>query len=299
MILENAQPGPSALERAWESWKPTGRYLMAVETHVYAFSMAANLLLSFFPFLIVMVSLCRYVLRWQAAEAAIFLALGEYFPDQLGDFLQRNLRATVASRGPFQAVSVVLLMYTANGIFEPLEVALNRAWGIRANRSYFKNQLISLLLILACGALALVSASVAALHQEMWEWLGGRAAAGVSLASYFVLKTALLPMSILLLTMVYWVLPNGRVPLWPNLPAAVVVGALLEVLSYGNIAMWPWLRVKLELEYGPFVYSATIILWGFLASMVVLAGAERTARGAGRSQGVYKQPEKSIDSRGN
>jgi uncharacterized BrkB/YihY/UPF0761 family membrane protein len=32
------------------------------------------------------------------------------------------------------------------------------------------------------------------------------------------------------------------------------------------------------MEYGPFVYTVTIILWGFVASMVILAGAEWTAR---------------------
>jgi membrane protein len=36
----------------------------------------------------------------------------------------------------------------------------------------------------------------------------------------------------------------------------------------------------LSVEYGPFYYTVTIVLWGFLASMVVLAGAEWTARHA-------------------
>ena len=31
-------------------------------------------------------------------------------------------------------------------------------------------------------------------------------------------------------------------------------------------------------EYGPFVYSVTIILWGFFASLIMLAGAEWAAR---------------------
>ncbi len=55
-------------------------------------------------------------------------------------------------------------------------------------------------------------------------------------------------------------------------------GFLLEVLKYINLLTWPYLRMKLALEYGPFVYSITIILWGFLAAMVVLAGAEWAAR---------------------
>jgi len=110
---------------------------------VYAFSMAANILLSSFPFFIVMVTICRYLLQWDAAEQAIYIALNDYFPDSdFGKYIIRNLKVVVDQRGPFQLVSVLLLLFTANGIFEPLEVALNRAWGITKNRSYLRNQLV-------------------------------------------------------------------------------------------------------------------------------------------------------------
>ena len=39
----------------------TLRYWMQTEVHVYAFSVAANVLLSFFPFLIIMLSLSRRI----------------------------------------------------------------------------------------------------------------------------------------------------------------------------------------------------------------------------------------------
>ena len=70
-----------------------------------------------------------------------------------------------AGAGPVQIVSILLLFFTANGIFEPLEVALNRAWGITQNRSFFSNQLISLGLIFLCGGLVLLSAIFTAANQ--------------------------------------------------------------------------------------------------------------------------------------
>ena len=54
--------------RLGRKYMPTIRYWMETEVHVYAFSIAANVLLSFFPFLIVMVTLCRHLLHWQGAE---------------------------------------------------------------------------------------------------------------------------------------------------------------------------------------------------------------------------------------
>src|ERR1700687_1618686 len=123
--------------RGWlRYWAPTARYCMRTEVHEHALAVAAGVLLSFFPFLIVMISLCRYGFHWPAAVNAIFIALNDYFPGELGGFIKRNLVAVVESRGPMQITSLVLLLFTATGIFEPLEVALNAVWGVEENRSY-------------------------------------------------------------------------------------------------------------------------------------------------------------------
>ena len=97
-------------------------------------------------------------------------------------------------------------------------------------------------------------------------------------ASLAFFKAAALPMSILMLFLVYWILPNRNLPAKQLIAPAILVGVALELLKYVNALTWPWLRVKLEREYGPFAYSVTIILWSFLAAMVILAGAEWSAR---------------------
>jgi membrane protein len=259
-------------------FKPTVQYWLETEVHVYGFSVAANVLLSFFPFLIVMVSLCRYLLHWPAAEQAIYLALSDTFPDEVGGFLIRNLRATVDTRGPFQFASVFLLLFTANGVFEPLEVALNRVFHAPGNRSFLKNQLVSLGLIFVCGSLALVSATLTAFNRaHITEVFGLDGVATTALTTVFF-KLAAIPMVILILLLVYWLLPNCKVRLASVLPVAVIVGLLLEGLKYVLWALWPWLRIKLRMEYGPFLNSVTIILWSFFSAMLVLGGAEWAAR---------------------
>ncbi|MDP8990783.1 MAG: YihY/virulence factor BrkB family protein [Acidobacteriota bacterium] len=260
----------------------TLRYWMQTEVHVYAFSVAANVLLSFFPFLIVMLSLSRRVFGEQAAVGAIDLALRDYFPDALGQFLERNLPQT----GSVQLVSILLLLFTANGIFEPLEVGLNRVWGVRKNRSFFRNQIVSLGLIFICGGLALSSMMMTALNQSSFRvnglpkgWIqamGGGSAAWVSVVFF---KLAAVPLAVLVLFLIYRYLPNGPTPLHRVIPAAIFVGLLMEVLKYVNTLLWPGFQRKLAREYGVFQYSVTLIFLGFLASMLVLAGAEWAARG--------------------
>jgi membrane protein len=252
---------------------------MQTEVHVFAFSVSAGLLLSFFPFLTVMLSICRYVLKWRAGVNAVYFALDDYFPDTFGHFIRRNFEVTVASRGPVQVISLVLLFFTASGIFEPLEVALNRVWHCPKNRNYFKNQLVSLGLIFACGALMLVSTTLTALNNEYLRGAAiARTAPSANLLGLLAFKAAAIPMSMLVLFLIYWLLPNCKIKASRIIPPAIVVGLLLEVLKYVNLWTWPYLRAKLQSEYGPFYYTVTIILWGFLAALVVLAGAEWTAR---------------------
>jgi membrane protein len=259
---------------------PTVRYWRRTEVHVFAFSVAANVLLSFYPFLIVMLSVCLYVLKWKAAADAVYFALNDYFPDQLGNFLQRNLQVTVASRGPFQIVSVGLLLFTANGIFQPIEIALNRIWRCPRDRSYFKNQLVSLFLIFLCGGLAMISVVFTALNTQFLSAPGFTATLARILGTAF-LKAAAVPLSMLILFLIYWLLPNCKIRPREIVRAAVVVGLLLEALKYVNLLIWPLLRSKLLAEYGPFLYSVTIVLWAFLASMLILAGAEWSYRRSG------------------
>jgi membrane protein len=275
MIFDARPPEPGRWQR---HWAPSARYWMRTEVHVHALAVSASVLLSFFPFLIVMISLCRYGFHWPAAVNAIYVALNDYFPGELGGFIKRNLVAVIESRGPMQITSIVLLLVTANGIFEPMEVALNVVWGVKENRSYLKNQLLSLGLIFLCGSLALLSFILTALNQEyLGRSLGltSRVPLWINLAFF---KFAAIPVSILALFLIYWLLPNRRVPPLRVAPVAILVGLGIELLKYINLLMWPFLKERLQREYGPFYISVTIVIFSFVACMIVLTGAEWTAR---------------------
>ncbi len=268
---------------------PTFRYWMKTEVHVYAFSVAANVLLSFYPFLIVSVAVASKFFSRTTALASIDLALSDFFPDALGSFLRNN----PPPRGKIEIISLILLMFTANGIFEPLEVALNHVWGIRTNRSFFRNQLVSLALIFLCGGLALGSLLMTAFNQASFQkmtedgpsWMPHSLLALVPLLTF---KMAAVPVTVFILFLIYRFLPNGKPPLNRVIPAALVVGALLEALKLINRWVWPGFYQKLDHEYNVFKNSVTLVLIGFLVSMLVLAGAEWSARGH-RMDEVEKQ----------
>jgi membrane protein len=264
--------------------RPMARYWMETEAHVHAMAIAGYVLLSFYPFMLVVIALCRNVLESPDAEMALYVAIRDYFPGETGDFLARNLRVSANLNRNLEWVSVVLLLFTANGVFIPLEVALNRAWGVAVNRSIVMNQLVSVGLIFLCGGLALFSAMLTGAGAAMWKALFGPDAAPPGVLFTGLFKLASIPITIFVLFLVYWVLPNTKVPARLILPRAVVIGLALEALKWINLLIWPWLYTKLKREYGVFVNSVTILTWSSLAALAVLGGADWSARRARLAQ---------------
>lgn len=261
--------------------RPTVDYWLGLDSHVYAMSIASNVLFGFFPFMLLILSISQNFLGWSGAERAIYVGLRNFLPQDPGlvDFVERNLRAAVASRaGSLEIVSIILLILSSNGIFMPLEVALNRLWGFPAHRPYWKNQLISFTFTLMSGTLTL---SAALFASSNLSWVEELVAGRIHLpdaAVLVALKLVGVPFIAVVFLLVFWVLPNGPVPFGRAAVTSVIVAILVEL---GQLAYaWVWPMLDLRREYGPFFISVTLVLWGFFAAMIVLAAGEAYSRSA-------------------
>ena len=254
----------------------TLRYLLRTEVHTFAFSVAANAILSFFPFVLLLLTLIRRVFHSRVMYDVVVSLLRDYVPAGQ-DFVIRNLNALVDERQRAQVFSLVILLITSTGVFMPLEVALNRIWGFRNNRSYLGNQLISLGLTFASGSLALLSVWATAGNVTFLKTaLHGHGAWFIQLVGFLTMKVFAITASIAIFFLIYWLLPNGKVPARAVLPAAVLMGLLSEALKYAYILALPWLNFA-EV-YGPFAISVSLMFWAFLTGMLLLTGAHLSAR---------------------
>jgi membrane protein len=259
---------------------PTLKYWMEVEVHVFGFSIAANVLLSFFPFLLVLVWFCRSI-GWDSAEQAVYFAMSDLFGKEVEAQIRHGINWIPNRFQHFSYTSLLLLLFTANGIFEPMEVALNKCWGVKKHRSFLMNQLVSMGLIFACGSLALLSIVLGALNYEfMRNADGSLISRTVTWTNILFFKLAAMPVLMLALFLIYWILPNTKVAWQKVVPIAVVVGVVLEAFKHFMKWIWPSFLRKLQAEYGPFYWAVIVVLMSFLASMIVLAGAEWASRGA-------------------
>jgi len=253
----------------------TAKYLLRTDVHTFAFSVAANSILSFFPFVVLLMTLIRRVFHSRVMNDVVVELLRDNLPAGQ-EFVIRNLNAMVDTRHRVQVVSLIILLVTSSGVFMPLEVALNRVWRFPNNRSYFGNQLISLGLAFGCGVLTLLSIAMTAGNVALMGFvLHGHGTGFIRVVGFMVMKVFAIAASIAIFFLIYWVLPNGKVPARAVLPAAIIMGLLSEALKYGYILALPWLNFG-EV-YGPFALSVSMMFWAFLTGLLLLAGAHLSA----------------------
>src|SRR5215471_3620320 len=253
----------------------TVKYLLRTEVHTFAFSVAANALLSFFPFVLLLMTLTRRVFHSRVMSDVIVQLLRDYLPAGQ-DFVIRNLNALVETRQRTQILSLLILLVTSTGIFMPLEVALNRIWNFTRNRSYLGNQLISLGLAFGSGLLALLSIALTAGNVALLaSFLHPHGDFVLRLGEFLVMKTFSVAASMAIFFLIYWLLPNGKVSARAVLPTAVIMGLLSECLKYAYILALPWLNF--QEVYGPFALSVSMMFWAFLSGLLLLAGAHLSA----------------------
>ena len=106
-------------------------------------------------------------------------------------------------------------------------------------------------------------------------FLGNTDNAVFNFLAHWLLQISAAVISVLIFLLIYWVLPNRRLPLRAVLPAAVTTGLLWELAKLLYIAALPWL--DFQAVYGPFSVSVSLMMWAFFSGLLMLAGAHYSA----------------------
>ena len=249
--------------------------MTSTEVHTYAFSVAANVILSLFPFIVLLFTLAVKVFHSKAMVGAVGDLVSDFLPSNQG-WIVAHMSALVHPHSSTRIFSVIMLLVTSTGVFLPLEVALNNVWGVKENRNYLANQAVSLGLAASVGILAMGSVALAAGQRSATDWvLFGHLAGVAAFLAGAVLKFCAVIMSIGLFFLIYWILPHRKIPAMAVLPTAVVVGLTWDIGKYLYVLVLP--HLDFESVYGPFYVSVGLMMWAFLSGLMLLAGAHFSA----------------------
>jgi len=270
------KPEPATRSK-WYRWRKDGTalatYLLDSEVHTFAFSVAANAILSFIPFIVLLYTLSRSVFHSTMMINVINAMVYYFFPSNQ-DFVARNL-AFVALGHRAQLLSVIMILVA-------LEVALNQAWGVTKSRNYLHNQVIAfglaiLMLALGMGSVLLNAAardvlSLLFAHQTNIRFIDIALNFTYKGTSFILLAATTGVASILFFFSIYWLLPNRKVPWRHVLRTSVYTGVIWLAAKYLFMALLPLMH--LDELYGAFYVSVGLLLWAYISGLILFAGAQ-------------------------
>lgn len=263
-------------EGFWPQAKALALFMTKTEVHTYAFSVAANVILALFPFIVLMLTLAQKVFHSTAMVAVLWDLMHSMLPVSQ-DFVMRNMTVLANPKKGTQFFSVFMLLVTTTGVFLPLEVALNEVWGVKENRNYLMNQVVSLGLAAAVGLLVMASVGLTTVQRTVLGWIffGHTDNVVFNFVAGGILRGCAVVASILMFFLVYWLLPHRRIPPGAVLPTAIVVGVVWEAAKHLYVFLLP--RLDFESVYGPFRVTVSLMMWAFISGLLLLGGAHFSA----------------------
>jgi YihY family inner membrane protein len=283
--LAAAATGPTqpVAQSKWYQWRKDGTaliaYLLDSEVHTFAFSVAANAIISFIPFAVLLYTLALSVFHSDAMKGVVDQMVNYYLPtaarnkDWLVNTIVFEAVVPILKHKGAQAFSLVMILIACTGIFLPLEVALNQAWGVTKSRNYLFNQTIAFGLAILMAVLALLSMLVNVGVQDAVAFVFFHHTDNFvfNTISYVILAISTGAASILFLFSVYYVLPNRKVPWRPVLRTSIITGVIWLVARSIFALVIPHVDLSM---YGPFYISVSLLFWAYISGLIMFAGAQ-------------------------
>jgi len=160
------------------------------------------------------------------------------------------------------------------GIFLPLEVALNKAWGVTKSRNYLQNQVVAFGLAILMVVLGMSSIMLNAVARDVLATLFFQQTDNFIFQGICSLLLALTTgvASILFFFSIYWLLPNRKVSPGPVFRTAFYTGIIWLVSKYIFEAVLP--HMDLKALYGQFYVSVGLLFWAYISGLILFAGAQ-------------------------
>jgi membrane protein len=225
---------------------------------------------SLFPLLLLFMSLAGLALQSnEAAREQIMQVIVGLLP-QGQEQLKDVIAGVIDAKGAAAGIGILTLLWGALGWFQVIDNMVNQIWGVNKTRSFLKGKLFALAMVAAIGGVALLS------------WL---ASAAVSILGAFtdlipgsvVLWQALVSaLSVLTIAGAFFVLyrftPRRQVERGDIWPAALITALLWE--GTRRLLAFYLEQNNMISGYGPIGAAMALLFWIYVASNIILLGAE-------------------------
>jgi len=247
--------------------------LTSTETYVNASAIAFNIMLSFFSFVVLVGSFLLNIVHSQRGYETFYRLMRSLMPKESGMLFESLDQVTRGPGGKATLFSFGLMIFSASGVFQPLEAALNRAWKFK-ERGLVKQYAVYLLLVLVCSLIILIPVALGSGYDFLLESALG--AHVRDLVFKFLGPLLASPFIVLLFFVIYFAVPHGKVRLNQVIFTSVAT-AVLWLL--GTFIFWLALPLfDFSGSYKQLSSLMALVTWVFISSFILILGADLSAR---------------------
>lgn len=244
----------------------------------YAAQLAYYFLFSIFPFFIFLAALLAYVPVPELMEQIMTL-VRDFVPTEASAVIEENVAELMAQpRGGLLSLGILLALFSASSAIAAIADSLNRAYGVREGRPFWKVRGIAMLLTLGLAALLIVSMTLLIFGPELGGWLADRF--GIGPAFDVLWELVRWPIVVLLLmvaaALVYYFAPDVEQE-W----RWITPGSVLAVLAWIGASLLFRYYVEhfgeYNKTYGSIGAIIVLLTWMYLSGFMLLVGGEINA----------------------
>lgn len=233
---------------------------------------AYNLMLSLFPFALLLLFIAGQLLQSADVQTSILRDLGELFPSTEQDTLRSSLDQLRTNSTEIGIVAVVAGLWIGASFWGAMDTAFCRIYHVEC-RGWVEQKRFSLIMLAVVAVFLAASVSVPAMESLVVAGTGDLpfGLSGIDWLANLLLILGGLVITFLILCLIYWAVPKGHLPwrgVWP--------GALFMSVTAGvaNI-VFPIYLINISTigEFGRIVsFVLVALLWFYALALGLLAG---------------------------
>jgi membrane protein len=254
----------------------------------FASSIAYYALLSFFPFVLLLLTVFGRLVIGMNNETLVDIvmrALPSHF-----DFVINQINELATTPPTLGVAGTIVMFWAAMGFFGAVTSAVNHAWGVDQPPGFFKHKLIAFVMLMIAAMLLVTALSLVSLA-EMAEarWFVGLLDRFPWLTTFrgFVVKNVPTPLFVLIVGLVYYFVPNAKVRLRDVWFGAILAGVLWRIAFAGFSA---YVRGASRFSVNGSITAVVVFLvWVYLSAVILLYGVEVSAAYARLRKGLPQE----------
>lgn len=247
------------------------------EDHVGAFAAqsAYFILLSFIPFVLLLVTMVRYT---PLTQEIVTEALTRAVPAEFRSFVEGIVGEVFGKSAAFVPVSAIIALWSAGKGINALTNGLNCVYRVEETRSYLINRLRSMVYTMVFVVAVVGTLVLLVFGNQIQARIAQRVPAVAGLTSVIVgLRTFIaLAMLCLIFLMIYRFVPNRKATLKSQLPGAMVSSVAWSLFSLIFSIYIDFIPGTANM-YGSLTTLVLIMLWLYFCMWILLIGAEINA----------------------